>query len=45
MASVTPRVEARVRRDFPPSKVNRVLELLESLEAEKQDPERYRAPL
>jgi hypothetical protein len=41
MTPVTQRVAARVRRDFPPAEVDRVLGLLESLEAEKQDPERY----
>ncbi len=41
MAAVTPRVEARVRRDFAPADVDQVLLLLESLHAEKQDPERY----
>jgi hypothetical protein len=40
-AAVSPRVEARVRRDFAPADVDRVLRLLESLHAEKQDPERY----
>jgi hypothetical protein len=34
-----------VCRDFPPAKVDRVLELLESLEAEKQDPERYQGAI
>ena len=41
MTAVSPRVEARVRRDFAPADVDRVLRLLESLHAEKQDPERY----
>lgn len=41
MTPVTPRVAARVCRDFPPAEVERVLALLESLEAERQDPERY----
>jgi len=41
MRSVTPRVEARVRCDFPAAEVDRVLALLESLDAEKQDRERY----
>jgi len=41
MAAVSPRVEARVRRDFAAADVDRILRLLESLHAEKQDPERY----
>jgi hypothetical protein len=41
VAPISPRVEARVRRDFAPADVGRVLELLESLHAETQDPERY----
>jgi hypothetical protein len=41
MAPVSSRVAARVRRDFAPADVDRVLRLLESLHAEKQDPERY----
>jgi hypothetical protein len=41
MAAVSPRVEARVRRDFARADVDRALRLLESLHAEKQDPERY----
>ena len=41
MAAVSPRVEARVRREFEPADVDQVLRLLESLHAEKQDPERY----
>jgi hypothetical protein len=41
MAAVSPRVEARVRRDFARADVDRALRLLESLYAEKQDPERY----
>ena len=43
MAPVSSRVAARVRRDFAPADVDRVLRLLESLHAEKQDPERYQA--
>jgi hypothetical protein len=41
MAPVSPRVAARVRRDFAPGDVDAVLGLLESLHAEKQDPERH----
>jgi hypothetical protein len=41
MTPVSPRVEARVRRDFAPADVDTVLRLLESLHAEKQDAERY----
>ena len=41
MAPVSPRVAARVHRDFAPADADRVLRLLESLHAEKQDPERY----
>lgn len=41
MAAVSRRIETRVRRDFAPADVDRVLRLLESLHAEKQDPERY----
>jgi hypothetical protein len=41
MAAVSPRVEARVRRDFARADVDRALRLLKSLHAEKQDPERY----
>ena len=41
MAAVSSRVAARVRRDFARADVDRALRLLESLHAEKQDPERY----
>jgi hypothetical protein len=45
MAPVSARVERRVRRDFAPADVDRVLQLLESLHAEKQDPERYQGAI
>jgi hypothetical protein len=43
VAPVSPRVEARVRREFAPEEVGVVLARLERLHAEKQNPERYQA--
>jgi hypothetical protein len=41
--AVSQRVEARVRRDFDPADVERVLAMLEGLDAGKQSAERYHA--